>query len=1278
MITNEAAKRRWRKTFPACFFLFFFLLLWGCGGGGGSTAGVASLSATQTVQYLPESSTDDDYSVTGEIHVSPGKTYQYKNVHIYGNGMLIFDDVVSETANLSLAQAMFYHLKRIFTGVAAKTETHFWAKSILVEKEGSLIAGSEDKPFQSILVFHLYGSNTETKGIECKTNDLPNAYCGVPAGQWDNHEINYENLPGERLSNDHLAYFGRKVLGVSYGGALQLFGAKGMTKGSITEASTASGKSWARLNATAAAGDASITLDRAVDWEVGDQIVITTTDFLPGHSEQRQIKSISVGGGQSSITLTEGLTCRHNGKAYDLSQYDLSAQGITRKTVETRAAVALLTRNIRIVSAGKAVGEELPAATDADTNRYFGGHTVIRQGFTKVQIQGVEFYQMGQGGLLAHSPLQFLAAFDAPADTFVRDCSIHDSMTRWIELRGAQNLLLERNVGYKSIGHGYMQAGFEAGNTYRANIGIYARPALVYPGNPRNVPGVYAQTGWSDEGEADKNMATQSDYVTPAVFLMANPYNTYEHNMAVGAGACGSCYWIVPGHAVGPPDYAPAGYVSAMQKDSHAPLYSFKGNFCSTTQYSLITVGGISSCNGITTDPTYTAKQILLPAQKEMDTYDSLNINTASNYKPKLLTGNCVKGDTAGCTVTVIENYTSSFHWGQHNWSAIWLRNDWFLFTDSALTDIMGPGLTMVSGGSYEQVKNGYWALTRKSVFVGQTQEGNDFATASGPKVNSVTGLTCEGKTGSYCLFHDQGISIPTVNFANYQRFYNIYDGPVYQEANAFLNIRPTRLIKTLDSEYIYGLKTNDANRSLGIPKAKENAKDNLYQKGDCILTNAAIAWKQPNGFYYPAAFHSKNLFFDKVDLRHFVLVPLFEEGTQITDSGKVSEQYCTYSGDIFSDFTDVDRQTELNDDDGSLSGIKGIGDNGSISVNDDTFYYLPKMTYECDSGKTSLQVPYDHVTANIFPRCLSNECLPVQGVSKCKECVPCSQSASQKTGCGWDKSCGTPGCNGVQLYRQYLNTSEPVGYRQMMRMLGKGVGQRVNLVTNQGKYYIDTSQDSLNVPRKENADSVNNKQNNFEAGHTYYVYLLYAKDNTKVTFQVYVGKNAVGVLNSVKMVRLGTTRPDGVVLVDPFVFNVKDEWPWENAKYTAGDGILEVTIDTSKFPQDFTDGKKEACKPSSVCAWNGTSCGCAQAKGKDINYTCEPSVCQWSTRAMECPANGCIGFQFTLPSTFVADGASHRPAPVAFPSTWDINWSDYLVGDIAGSCKYTSDPSFP
>jgi hypothetical protein len=1259
ILTGMTSGNKTSQYYPYYFFiLFFFLLITGCSGSG-TTAGGKLQSSAPNVDYLEPGDGTLDLQITSEKHAAAGRTYRYRYVNIFNGGKLIFDDVLSGTENKSWIESVVYRIRMIFTGAPPKTETHFWTKSILVENDGTLTAGSEDAPFQSILVFHLYGSNDEKEGTICKTNNLPNVYCGIPADKWAGHDdfFHYESLPDEKLSNSSLAFFGRKVFAVSYGGTLQLFGKKGTTKGTIAIAdpnlaSVVSGTSWARLDDMVPAKAAEITLDRVVDWEKGDEIVVTTTDFLPAHSEQRTIDSISSGGGRSVITLTRGLSYPHNGKAYDLTPYNLQAQGITKKSVETRAAVALLTRNIRIESAGKAIDEALPAADSVDTNRYFGGHTIIRQGFAKVQIQGVEFFQMGQGGMLARSPLQFLGVYNPPVDTFVRDCSVHDSMTRWMELRGAQNLLLERNVGYKSIGHGYMSAGFEAYNTYRANIGIYARPALKYPDNPRNVPGIYALTRPGGTGLENKSMSNQSDYVTPAIFLIANPYNTYEHNMAVGAGACGSCYWIVPiSHAAYPPEQAPDGYVSAMLYNGMAPLKSFKGNFCSTAQYSLTTIGGITTCNGITTDDTYRGSEpILAPVKNTIrDGELKLDITDSSNYVPTLSTGNCIKGDTAGCAVTVIDSYTSSFHWGQQNWSAIWLRNNWFLFTDGALTDILGPGLTMVSGGSYEQVMNGYWALTRRTVFVGQTQEGNDFATAAGPKVNDATGLKCEGRTGAYCLFSKEGISFPTDNFLNYQRFYNIYDGPVYQESNAYVNIKAMP-IRTVDGDYIYGMKTQEnVSRGMGIPKAKEAGKYGGYAKGDCILTNAAIAWKQPNGFYYPPAFHSSNLAFYNVDLRHFVLVPLFTEGTQKTDAGKVNAQYCTQTDIIFDSFTDVDRQTELSDDDGSLSGIKGNGANGSIALNNDTFYFLPKITYECASEQSCLQAPYDHVTVNIFPKCRAK-----------------GGEGPGVSGCAWKTSCGEPGCSGIPLYRQYLNFDETLpGAKQMIRMLGQGMGQRVNLITTNGKYYIDTAQNS-------------NSQNDFQKDHTYFVYLLYAKSNTRVTFQVYVGKNAHDIVNSVKMVRVGTKAADGVVILPPFEFNEQAAWPWDIADYKPDTGILTVTMDMSGFARDFIDGEKEACKPSSVCEWKGTACGCASAV-QGIDYKCEDAVCRWATKAMECPANGCIGFQFTMPQTFVADGGNHRPQAVAFPSSWNLDWAPFLVdGATAGSCHYSTTPPDP
>ena len=70
-------------------------------------------------------------------------------------------------------------------------------------------------------------------------------------------------------------------------------------------------------------------------------------------------------------------------------------------------------------------------------------------------------------------------------------------------------------------------------------------------------------------------------------------------------------------------------------------------------------------------------------------------------------------------------------------------------------------------------------------------------------------------------------------------------------------------------------------------------------------MPNAAIGWKQPNGFYYPPAFHSTNLFFNKdVDVRHFVVTPLYEEGTLEIDLARVEKEYCKFDRSLFEGFT--------------------------------------------------------------------------------------------------------------------------------------------------------------------------------------------------------------------------------------------------------------------------------------------------------------------------------------------------------------------------------------
>ncbi|CAF3397266.1 unnamed protein product, partial [Rotaria socialis] len=97
--------------------------------------------------------------------------------------------------------------------------------------------------------------------------------------------------------------------------------------------------SWTRLATTASAGQNSITLSEPVDWLVGDEIILTTTDTRIDHVERHNITGIS--GGGTIITLTGALAYTHivlhnvfpNGEIYHVA-----------------GAVGLLTRNVRVIN----------------------------------------------------------------------------------------------------------------------------------------------------------------------------------------------------------------------------------------------------------------------------------------------------------------------------------------------------------------------------------------------------------------------------------------------------------------------------------------------------------------------------------------------------------------------------------------------------------------------------------------------------------------------------------------------------------------------------------------------------------------------------------------------------------------------------------------------------------------------------------------------------------------------------------------------------------------
>ena len=1341
-------------------------------------------SGALTPMAMPPVGTPLDLEVTGPCKV-PAGNYYYRNVNIYSTKMGSKADSVPQGGTLTFQDATI----------------DFWANSILVENGGTLRAGAADdgtepgpmgcsdtvKPFGcsgNTLTIHLYGAEDANKtkgtGIACKEG----SHCGIPDGIWNSNPVanpdqkcDKDNLPGGGTNSgvndcfyqykplnydggDSNAYFGYKSLGISFGGSLQLFGAKGASYDATTNGDpSSSGTSWARLNMdlTGSGTETTLTLDRPVPtWKMGDQIVITSTDYMPGHAEVLTLAADASPTG-NTITVSTPVQYAHVGHTYSLSKVPDRLNldpNFKAKGVEIRAGVGLLRRSIRIVSGGDLVAAPFPDAPAPNTvpGYFFGGHTIARQGFKLYHVQGVEFYQLGEGGKIGHYPVHFhlarkteVTANPTPNQiAFVKDSSVWDSMTRWYVIHGTQDITLSRNVGYESIGHGYyLEDATEIDNKLYSNLGVLARAAVINAQNPRQVPGLLAAAypsqltplrGIINQGQ--EFVPFHSDIDHPSVFWMTNGWNDFEYNLAAGATSCGVCYWFVPAFNSGPSGQqfwtSYAGEQSNSNRAATTPLEKFLGNSCSSAMNSFQTVGNTEQCSGVTIAPgpvppggpdpnsprmvpvhndlegipggipklpeTFKAGGPLLTHEQiaKLATYYPNVDSGGGRFATKCPDGmdcskssevpKCAAGQEQNCMATVLDHYTTSFNWSNFNFAALWLRPQWYLVINSAITDVQGGGITFVTGGGYTDADEipGHWGLAYKTVFVGQTQPDNPYAYAGGPfnpTTSAKTGkfqLACQlqknNALASFCLDQDQGVSFPTSNFGGNQRFFNIYDGPSYEDSNAYLDIKKTTgLDCKADAAGCSNSKWLTA-RMLGTPR------DNTIAGTDnCYLPNAAIAWKQPNGFYYPPAFHSLNLFFDNVDIRHYVISPLFMPGTLITDPNKVKDHYCQQTSNMFINWTDVDRQTELDDDDGSLTGFAQ-----TISVNLDPFFTAPVEGVECASGpylepldsglppgtvKTS---PYQYVTTAIYPKCMARD----SGGEVCNPDAPAPPH--------WRVGCSDPSCYGIPLYRQYLTNEEKNGPpvpsplpTPSIRLMGQDQSQRSGLTVNNGTYYIDTTVGPDTDPGRSNI---------FQPNHTYYTYFLFAKPNTKQTYQIYVGKSQTwDPKKNVHMVRAEFPS-------FPYVFN-QGKWPaqWKRdasdgpgVGYDPTTGIETLTVDMNgyaDFKTDYDLSKATECAPAGFCAPNDDKvCTCQLDATDPLFNDCQYVCSNWANRDVKCPNDKCFGFSVQLSSKFeTIPKGEPRPqaAPTCFPNDiFNVSVTNVGAG-LAGDCSTAVIPDF-
>ncbi|GFS10808.1 polycystic kidney and hepatic disease-like 1 [Elysia marginata] len=199
-----------------------------------------------------------------------------------------------------------------------------------------------------------------------------------------------------------------------------------------------------RLNLTANVGDTTLTVDDVTNWEAGDEILLTTTDYNSWHTETFTIGSVF----DNVITLNDSVKFKH-------LAYSTTVDGTT---LEMKAEVALLTRNIKIE------GDEY---TDSEKES-FGTRVLVGQTFYKGeqragfgQFSNVEFFHTGQEGFTENYDARFSLTFMDTTSTpgmimysFVRRCAFHNGYSTAIGAFAIQGLEIDQNVVHHTVGPG--------------------------------------------------------------------------------------------------------------------------------------------------------------------------------------------------------------------------------------------------------------------------------------------------------------------------------------------------------------------------------------------------------------------------------------------------------------------------------------------------------------------------------------------------------------------------------------------------------------------------------------------------------------------------------------------------------------------------------------------------------------------------------------------------------------------------------------------------------
>jgi cell migration-inducing and hyaluronan-binding protein len=282
---------------------------------------------------------------------------------------------------------------------------------------------------------------------------------------------------------------------------------------------------WTKLAKTAKAGTSTIVVLNAAGWSKGDVIVLASTDYNPRQAEERTVTAVA----GNTLTLDKPLQYMHFGE-------------ITFG-VDERGEVAMLSRNIKI------------QASDDAAKSYFGGHIMAMAG-SKMFVEGIELNRMGQHMHLARYPIHWHIGGEGKGQ-YIKNASIHDTYNRCVTVHGTNDLLVQNNVTYNTVGHCFfLEDGIEHGNTFIKNLAIQTKCHPTMDCVPQNLA-ANGELGYPPQDRAamrkvsfaGKDTLLPSDN-TVASYWITNPDNSFIDNVAAGSDENG--FWLsMPEHPQG-------------------------------------------------------------------------------------------------------------------------------------------------------------------------------------------------------------------------------------------------------------------------------------------------------------------------------------------------------------------------------------------------------------------------------------------------------------------------------------------------------------------------------------------------------------------------------------------------------------------------------------------------------------------------------------------------------------------------------------------------------